>query len=207
MKRAILIFCLAYSPSFASDVTPDEPTYIKPVFERPVTSESTRITGEADNARTPFLQNELGFIVDRLEQIQRICDAVDDEYTVDCLAVTYRALANALLNLGGNTVVQRTLENTASELESLVRTNLDPQKPALRAYLTNPKSGDRMLSTSQMRAVRAEQISTVKQQAMATLAEAETILLRSAVNSSKVSRLFQSVAAAVGSNKVLLRTA
>lgn len=194
-------------PTYTLDAPPKIPTYTKPTFERP--SDITNDDTDRDSERDRSLQvaDEADFIVGRLQQIQRICNAINAEYKLDCLATSYLSLTNDLRNIGGDSGVRQSLERTSAKLRTLVASNLDRTKPALRAHLTDPESGARILSTLPIRAVQTERLSAVRQQAVTVLEETETVLLRSATRSTGKSVLYQRVAAAVRSNKVLLRSA
>jgi hypothetical protein len=205
--RMTPIFLFVCSPLLAFEAPPDEPAYTQPTFERP--ADITHGRNERDGGRDRQLEavNQADFIVDRLKQIQRICNALNEEYRVDCLATSYSSLTNALRNIGGDPVVLQSLEGASAKLRTLAARNLDRTKPALRAHLTNPESGARILSTLSIRAVQTERLPTIRQQAVAVLDEAETVLLRSSTRSTEQSLLYQRVAEAVRSNKVLLRSA
>ncbi|MCR9107896.1 hypothetical protein [Marivita sp. XM-24bin2] len=145
-------------------------------------------------------------ITQRLNNIQRICETMGDEYQVACFAVTYKDLANAIRETGGDPEIGRALNEAADKLDQLVRGNLDRQKPALRAHLDTP-SGTRIVTTPPMRAVRAPEVADLKRRAADILEQAETVLLRSATTVGPTRSLsFQRVAAAINSNKVLLRS-
>lgn len=209
IARIILFMCMC-SPVLAFETPPEMPTYTQPTFERPPDTKSgmTRHGEERDRPDQAINEiNEADFIVNRLQQIQRICDALDEEYTVDCLATSYMRLTNDLRTIGGDSSVRQSLERASAKLRALVQSNLDKTKPALRAHLTNAESGARMLSTLPVRAVQPDRLSKVRQGAMTVLDEAETVLLRSARRRTEQSVLYQRVAAALRSNKVLLRSA
>ncbi|WP_158091052.1 hypothetical protein [Marivita geojedonensis] len=144
-------------------------------------------------------------IVERLEQMERICKRVPDEYIVACFAAAYRELANDIRSSGGDEEVQKALLDAARKLDALVAGNLDTEKPAVRAHLTSP-SGQRLRSTPPLRPVRPNTVENVKQQAANVLEEVETVLLRSASDDSSRALSYQRIAAAVGSHKVLLRS-
>ena len=201
------MFLLVCSPLLAFESPPDEPVYTQPTFERPTDIAHDRNERDGGRDRSLDAVTQADFIVNRLRQIQRICSAVNEEYRLDCLATSYSSLTNALRNSGGDAVVLQSLEGASAKLRTLVVRNLDRTKPALRAHLTNPESGARILSTSPIQAVQTERLPAVRQQAVASLEEAETVLLRSSTRITEQSLLYQRVAEAVRSNKVLLRSA
>lgn len=152
------------------------------------------------------VEAQASLVAQNLAQIQKICEDMGDEYRVACFAVTYKDLANALQRNGGDEIIRSTLHTAARKLDQLVQNNLDREKPALRAYLTD-KSGEKLVTTRSMDATAATRTAALKIQAAEILEEAETVLLRSASSTSPTRALsYQKVAAAIGSNKILLRS-
>ncbi len=143
-------------------------------------------------------------IVTQLNQIQQICEFMGDEYKIACFASTYRQLAEEIPANGDYEEAREVLLDTARKLDSLVRSNLDRQKPALTARIRTDSG--QSVPTPPMRAVREPRASSLNQQASAIVAEAETVLLRSASSDATRAIHYQRIAAAVGSNKVLLRS-
>ena len=142
--------------------------------------------------------------VRRFEQSEQICESLGDEYRVACFAQTYRELANEIPANGDYAEAREVVLETARELDDLVRRNLDRQKPALTARLTT--SAGETVRTPPIRAVREDRVANLNEQAADILEEAETVLLRSASSDASRAIHFQRIAAAVGSNKVLLRS-
>lgn len=142
-------------------------------------------------------------IVTRLNQIQRICEFMGDEYRIACFATTYRQLADDIPANGDYADSREVLLDTARKLDNLVRSNLDRSKPALRARTDTPSG---QVQTPPMRAIEAPSAPQLNRQASAIVEEAETVLLRSASSDAARSIHYQRIAAAVGSNKVLLRS-
>ncbi|MFA8385761.1 MAG: hypothetical protein ACEPO2_09060 [Pelagibaca sp.] len=142
--------------------------------------------------------------VNRLEDSEQICDVMDDEYRISCFAVTYRQLAEEIPANGDYDEARDVLLETARKLDNIVRSNIDREKPALTARIRN-NSGQSQ-PTPPMRAVQAPRAAELNRQASDVLAEAETVLLRSASSDATRAIHYQRIAAAVGSNKVLLRS-
>lgn len=143
-------------------------------------------------------------IVRQLNQNQRLCEAMGDEYNIACFAQTYRELANEIPANGDYAEAREAILDAARELDNLVRRNIDRSKPAVTARLTT--STGQTVRTPPIAAVRADRAPQLRQQAANILEEAETVLLRSASSDSTRAIHFQRIAAAVGSNKVLLRS-
>ena len=95
---------------------------------------------------------------------------------------------------------RRIFRDTADQLRAITQSNLDPNRPRARM-----QSHDGTLRSA--RPLAAAQQRQALSQAAAVLAEAETQLLRSAGVSSRRAVQYQQIAAALGSNKVLLRSA
>lgn len=143
-------------------------------------------------------------IVTQLNQAQKICEFMSDEYRVACFAATYRELAKDIPSNGDYAEVKKALNDAARKLDSLARSNVDRAKPALRAKLTT--GAGKTVTTPPIAAVRKDRAPEINRQASAIVAEAETVLLRSASSDARRAIHYQRIAAAVGSNKVLLRS-
>ena len=160
------------------------------------------------NARTgpavTVSEPQTRLIVSQLNQIQQICEFMGDEYRIACFATTYRELAQDIPANGDYAETREVLLDTARKLDSIVRSNIDRSKPALTARLRNPSG--QAVATPPMRAVQEPRAAQLNQQAANIVEEAETVLLRSASSDATRAIHFQRIAAAVGSNKVLLRS-
>ncbi len=143
-------------------------------------------------------------IVNQLNQIQQICEFMGDEYRVACFATTYRELAEEIPANGDYEEAREVLLDTARKLDAIVRNNIDRSKPALSARIRTP--GGQSVPTPPMRAVQEPRAADLNRQASEIVAEAETVLLRSASSDATRAIHYQRIAAAVGSNKVLLRS-
>ena len=206
MRMATILFWLAATSVLAEDIPADEPQYEKPSFERPTTRETSDASEDSREERTFLPTYNATAILARLGQIQKTCERVGEEYRVDCLARTYRSLANDIRNSRGDSIVQSTLMEAARKLDDLVESNLDAEKRVIRAHLMSPL-GQKVLSTPPLRAVRAGMVDASKRDATNVLEEAQTTLLRSASDGSSKALVDQRIAASLGSNKVLLRSA
>lgn len=136
----------------------------------------------------------------RLSQSTALCTGAGG-YTVDCLAERIETLLLDADKLNGNSEMKQILRETAEELRLLVRENSNPNAP--RALLS---SADGQRSARPLVAVPPQRRESVHRQAIAILEEAETQLLRSSTQSAARASQYQQVAAALGSNKVLLRS-
>ena len=157
-------------------------------------------TGPAE----PVSDERTDQIVEQLSQIERICEFMGDEYRIACFAQTYRELADTISGRGEYAEAKDVLLDAARELDKLVRRNIDRQKPRLRARLS--LDDGQTVSTPPIAAVRSDRAASLNNNAANILEEAETVLLRSAGSDAARGIHFQRIAAAVGSNKVLLRS-
>lgn len=143
--------------------------------------------------------------VAQIQQIGDICEASPEEYQIGCYAAMYRELAAEIPANGEYDEVKEILEDTARDLTALTRANRDKTKPRVRVSAT--KSSGQTVTTPPITPVKPETIVPLRQAAVNVLEEAETKLLRSASSDAKRAIHYQKIAAAVGSNKVLLRSA
>lgn len=143
-------------------------------------------------------------IVSRLREFQRLCEFMGDEYRISCFAQTYRELANDIPANGDYEEARKAILDAAKKLDNLTRRNLDRSKPALTASVTN--NAGQKVSTPPIRPVRIDRAPQLNQQAAQIVEEAETVLLRTASSDATRAIHYQRIAAAVNSNKVLLRS-
>ena len=206
-----------HAGSPADDVFP--PAEVKLIYPRlaqgqviEIPTEEREEEGDDNDARQEYAQPVLEFtdeitteIVVQISQIGQICDAVDDAYQVSCFSRMYRELAEDLSSRGDYAETKEILLDTADKLDRIVRKDRDRSKPAVRATLTTPTGAEK--TTPPIVAVTPDAVQTARAEAAEVMAEAETVLLRSASSDSKRAIHYQRIAAAVGSNKVLLRSA
>lgn len=168
-------------------------------------SDSNRVSGIPSGPPVAASTQQTNLFVRRLNESEQICDVMDEEYRIACFAVTYRELAKEMPANGDYEEARDVLLDTARKLDDIVRSNIDRQKPALTARIRNNTGQSQ--PTPPMRAVQAPRVAELNRQASDVLAEAETVLLRSASSDATRAIHYQRIAAAVGSNKVLLRSA
>lgn len=143
-------------------------------------------------------------IVRALTAAQAFCAGMPQrEYRVDCLADQFYLIEQALPARGDYAELRRSLREVAEQLWLLARQNADPVLPG--AVMRTPGGG--RASSRALIPVRAGALRAVNRQASAVIDRAETVLLRSAQAAQARRVPFQRIAAAVGSTKVLLRSA
>jgi hypothetical protein len=176
----------------------DEPTY---EYDEPEPSDGPSESGPS----IEFSEDQTALVVVQLQQIQSICAATEPAYRTDCFATLYRQLAEDIPENGDYTEIKEILETASRDLKKLSNANRDKDKPAVRATLTTDTG--LAIKTPPINAVKAEVVQQLNLEASNILEEAETKLLRSASSDAKRAIHYQRIAAAVGSNKVLLRSA
>ena len=132
-----------------------------------------------------------------------LCGAVPREYRLDCMLVFFRQALAETPQQGDLAKAHAILRQTVQRLEALVADNADPARPTIRAQV---REGNRTRATPRLRAVRADRVAQTNAAAARIVAEAETQLLRSSPPSGPARLEYTRIAAAVGSNKVLLRS-
>jgi hypothetical protein len=142
-----------------------------------------------------------------LEDATVFCAAVPAEYAVDCLAERLEAVARTLPTSGPLAETRQVLSDTSSKLASLARSNADPAKP--RQTFAAPSMPRPVATTRPLTPVAPAAQAEVNAAAVAILDQAETLLLRSSATevASAAAPEIERIAAAIGSNKVLLRSA
>jgi hypothetical protein len=128
---------------------------------------------------------------------------VQSEFVIDCLSERLNTLAKQLEGQEGFEDVQAILETTARDLNQIARQN----RSSTIAPATFTTSGETPVRTTRrLIPVDEAKMEDAVAQALAIIEETETLLLRSADDSTNRSIQFQQIAAAIGSNKVLLRS-
>ncbi|OIQ35337.1 MAG: hypothetical protein BM559_02180 [Roseobacter sp. MedPE-SWchi] len=120
------------------------------------------------------------------------CDQQPAVYRYDCYRWVYRRAASKLQGNGAYSEARDALRQVESRLKTVVAQNSDTTQPKRRRGLET------------YTAVKPTSVPRVKREAVQALAQAETVLLRSAPNKQEH---YTRIAAAVNSNKVLLRSA
>ena len=165
-------------------------------YEAPTDTESDREVPESPTK----LQKSSG-ISSRLTDINSQCRGAD-VYIVDCLAERLEVLERDMSGLVGFTDARRIFRDTAVQLRAVTQNNVDSDRPKARIQTRDGS----FRSTRPLTPVDAAKKRQAIAQAVAIIAEAETQLLRSAETSARRSVQYQQIAAALGSNKVHLRS-
>jgi len=143
-------------------------------------------------------------IVNQLAAARDFCDSFRFEYQIDCLAERLKKVARSMPSDGDYADARRVLTRAATKLARLARANQSPDLP--RGVAST--GGDKPIVTQRkLTPVRSETLDATRKAALAIITEAETTLLRSSENSTRRMVHYQRIAEALGSNKVLLRSA
>lgn len=147
-------------------------------------------------------QNFTTLLVNGLASAHKFCGKLDSAYQVDCLSERIDAMAKQIPEGSDYVEVQDALEKASDQINSLARANRDRALPRGSASAAGETTTTRPLTP-----VAADAQAQVNQQALAILQDTQTLLLRSAEASESKLVHYQRIADAIGSNKVLLRSA
>jgi len=143
-------------------------------------------------------------VAQALQQAVAFCAGLPDTaYQVDCMAERIGAIAGAMPDEGPYSDAKAALIGASTQLRGLAATYADPAK---RRKSWRTASGTPQATTRPLTAIAPENAAVAIEQAVAILDEAETVLLRSSAAQPAQGAQLQRIAAAVGSNKVLLRS-
>lgn len=141
-------------------------------------------------------------IVANLRAVGGECGGYDPAYRIDCLRQGFAATAQRIPRRGEYREIRAIIEEANRNLGAVVSANADARAPK-QASRGNARFKQRRSYTP----VKRQNLRSAMQQAQRVVAEAETRLLRSSENSEKRFQHYQQVATAIGSTKVLLRSA
>jgi hypothetical protein len=122
------------------------------------------------------------------------------DYAIDCLSERLGAVAAAMPRSGDYAEARTAIAAASRALGDLARANADPERPAARGRSGGVTTGRPLVP------VRPDRRAAANARASAILDETETLLLRSAGSDARQTH-YASIAAALGSGKVLLRSA
>ncbi|WP_088622052.1 hypothetical protein [Oceanicola sp. 22II-s10i] len=157
-------------------------------------------TGWPDGARPEpplrvFSDSVTNRVVRTLKSAEQSCAALPLQYRIDCLGIALQRAAQDLGNRPDYAEAKAILNEAAQRLRGLAQANEDTTAPAVRQGLTR------------VRAVRAAVLPQALRRADSIVREAETKLIRASGSSGNRKAHYTRIAAAVGSTKVLLRSA
>jgi hypothetical protein len=142
-------------------------------------------------------------IIRRLDEVNRYCDWFEPRYRIDCIADQYAQIVRGLSADPAYDPLRTALNDGARRLERVVAGN------RAAGASTDPARFDaRNPTVRASRALRPTATGAVaRRAASAVIGETATVLLRAAAAGDQRRAPFQRIAAAIESNKVLLRSA
>ncbi len=150
-------------------------------------------------------KNYTDVVTGNIAAAQKFCAELDnDSYKVDCLAERLGQISDEIPRDSDYEEVKKILKDTSKQLEDLARKNRDTTLPRGRAV--SPSNPD-VSTTRPLTPIRPESVPSVNAQASQILGNTETLLLRSAASSESKALQYTRIAEAIGSSKVLLRSA
>ncbi len=142
--------------------------------------------------------------VDELKASIAFCQAITKrEYAVDCLAERIGAVAEKMPAYGDLSAMRATLITASRKLGGVASKYRSTTLPPVRMSMAGAHP---ITTTRPLRAVAPENLDAALAAATTIVTETETVLLRSASQSQDRALDFQTVAAVIGSSKVLLRS-
>lgn len=150
-------------------------------------------------------KNYTDVVTGKIAAAQKFCGDLDnDSYKVDCLAERLGEASDEIPDDSDYAEVKKILKDTSNQLADLARSNRDTAQPRGRAT----SQGENPITTSRpLTPVTPSSLPEVNTQAQAILSNTETLLLRSAEGSESKALQYSRIADAIGSSKVLLRSA
>lgn len=144
-------------------------------------------------------------IVQGLQDSAQFCAALPQlEYRVDCLSERLAAVAAAIPAGGDYAAARALLAQTSADLAALVGANPSADLP--RAQVSRGGAAP-VASSRPLRPVATAAVPDVAARATAILAQTEVLLLRSGTGSAARTLAYQQISSAVGTTKLLLRSA
>ncbi len=143
-------------------------------------------------------------ITSRIASAAKLCKQLSSSYYADCLGERLESLAKELSTHGDYREAKKIISVASKKLRNVAASNRDSSKKRIRVSTPGSATGP---TTKPISATKPEAAASVKSQAEAIIAEAQTKLLRSGNNSQRRKSHYQQIAAALGSeSKVLLRS-
>ena len=212
MRLAIVPLVAIMSPSNVSLAGTESVTVIEPFLAVPRIRLQDKIS-QAEEREQKLRKQTLevvskegtNYVASGLQDAASFCRQLKDEYAVDCLADRLQALARSMPETGDYAEARAALADAANKLSALSLQNEAPSLPRIRAS-TPATTTKPAVRTRPLVPIAPAKLASVAKQADAILAETQTILLRSAEKSERRKIPYQQIAAAMGSNKILLRS-
>ncbi|MEW9615250.1 hypothetical protein AB3G45_15610 [Shinella sp. S4-D37] len=154
---------------------------------------------EGETTPSDFVTNA---IIANLAAARSECGSYDRVYRIDCLRQRMLDIARRIPQGPAYAQARQIVGRAASRLGTIQSANADTRVKKQRS-----RRNARLREAKVYTAIKQEKLNQAMQQASRVIEEATTQLLRAGENSEKRSAHYQKIAAAVGSTKVLLRSA
>lgn len=141
-------------------------------------------------------------IVQDISSVRNECARLEPEYRIDCLRQGLKEVVRRMPQGGDYREARAAVARAVGKLSAIHGANIDGKAPRKRS-----RGNSRFKVVKTYAAIKRQNLNKAMEQARKVIKEAETTLLRSAENSEKRSSHYQKIAAAIGSTKVLLRSA
>ena len=141
-------------------------------------------------------------IIANLAAARSECGSYDRIYRIDCLRQRMLDISRRIPQGPAYAQARQIIGRAANQLGSIQSANADTRVKKQRS-----RRNARLREAKVYTAIKREKLNQAMQQASRIIEEATTQLLRAGENSEKRSAHYQKIAAAVGSTKVLLRSA
>ena len=141
-------------------------------------------------------------IVKNINAARAECGGYDPVYRIDCLRQRFADIARRIPSGPAYSQARQIVGRAASQLGRIQGSISDQKAPRKRS-----RGNARLKEAKVYTAARRDKLNKAMEQARQVIAEAETQLLRAGENSEKRAGHYQQIAAALGSTKVLLRSA
>ena len=141
-------------------------------------------------------------IIANLAAARSECGSYDRIYRIDCLRQRMLDITRRIPQGPAYAQARQIIGRAANQLGSIQSANADTRVKKQRS-----RRNARLREAKVYTAIKREKLNQAMQQASRIIEEATTQLLRAGENSEKRSAHYQKIAAAVGSTKVLLRSA
>lgn len=142
-------------------------------------------------------------ISQQISEDRGFCSAVLRDYQIACIADRFGALANQLPRSGDYRQIRQGLRDASRDLDRVAKANADARAPKKRFRAGTGASATR---TGRLTQVNPARRAEAEAKAAAVIDELQNVLLRSGEAARERQVLYQDIASAVGSNKLLLRS-
>jgi hypothetical protein len=192
-------------PAMAQSCDPDDERCVEPDPFRPASDDRSREVTDIEWRDRGFLNSRgTESITAQIEAVRLTCDRVNQNYRIHCLVLELKQVADSIPERGEFAPVRTALLDATRGLQAVTDSYEDPSAPRIRARVGGLPAAPQ---TPPITAIRPDAVARAAAEAEAALDEAVTVLLRSAENSARRQAAFQPIAQALGSTKVLLRSA